>query len=407
MLVDYFKLGLKNIRKRRLRSWLTMLGIFIGIAAVVALISLGQGLQVAVTQQFQNLGTNTITVQPGAVALGAPGTNPGTSKLTEHDVELIQKVSGVETVIGYILKLGKVEYRNEVKYEFIMGAPLENEQMLRDAQGQDIIEGRDLKVGDKYNAVVGYDWSTTNIFDRPVKVGDKIKLGENGTEFRIVGILSKVGNPYDDGAIYLPLDTAKDVLNTGDEVNYIFIKTKEGEDVNKIADDIKKTLRKERGEKVGEEDFRVQTSEQLLKSFTDIFGIVQAVFIGIAAISLIVGGIGIMNTMYTAVLERTREIGVMKAVGARNSNILTLFLIESGVLGLIGGAIGIVLGILLGSGAALVAGQALGTGLLKAYFPWYLIVGALAFSFTVGCASGVLPALQASRLKPVDALRYE
>ena len=238
MILDYFKLGFKNIRTRRMRSWLTMLGIFIGIAAVVALISIGQGLQNSITQQFQNLGTNTIAVQPGAVALGAPGTNAGTSKLTEHDVELIEKINGVETVIGYILKLGKVEYKEKINYEFIMGAPLEHQQMLRNAQGQDIIAGRDLKIGDKYNAVIGYDWSTTKIFDNPVKVGDKIKLGDDGQEFRIVGILSRVGNPYDDGAIYLPIDTAKEVLKTGDEVNYIFIKTKEDEDVNKIAQEI-------------------------------------------------------------------------------------------------------------------------------------------------------------------------
>ncbi|MFH1823570.1 MAG: FtsX-like permease family protein, partial [archaeon] len=139
----------------------------------------------------------------------------------------------------------------------------------------------------------------------------------------------------------------------------------------------------------------------------DIFGIVQAVFIGIAAISLVVGGIGIMNTMYTAVLERTREIGIMKAVGARNRNILTLFLIESGILGLVGGAIGVLIGIGLSTGVAFVAAQALGTTFLRAVFPWYLIVGALAFSFGIGSLSGILPAIQASRLKPVDALRYE
>ena len=187
----------------------------------------------------------------------------------------------------------------------------------------------------------------------------------------------------------------------------ITVKVKPNEDVNKVADEIEDRLRRDRGQKAGEEDFRVQTSEQLAQTFTTIFSIVQAVFIGIAAISLVVGGIGIMNTMYTAVLERTREIGIMKAVGAKNSDILTLFLVESGILGLVGGAIVVLIGVLLGVGASFIAGQALGTGLLKAYFPWYLIVGALIFSFVVGCASGVLPALQASKLKPVDALRYE
>ena len=133
----------------------------------------------------------------------------------------------------------------------------------------------------------------------------------------------------------------------------------------------------------------------------------QAVLVGIAAISLLVGGIGIMNTMYTSVLERTKEIGTMKAVGARNSDILLIFLMESGLLGLVGGAIGIAIGFGLGKGTEYIAGMYLGSGLLRAVFPWYLILGALAFSFIIGSLSGALPAVQASRLKPVDALRYE
>jgi len=407
MIADYFKLGFKNIKNRKVRSWLTMLGIFIGIAAVVALISLGQGLQEGIEEQFENLGTNTITVEAGAVALGAPGTSAGTAKLTDRDIDLIKKVRGVNIVIGYILKLEKADYKGEVSYEFIMGAPIENQDILRDAQGQDIIDGRDLKTGDKYKAVVGYEWGTGKMFDKPVEVGNKIRLGKDGQEFRVVGILSKVGNRYDDGTIYIPIESAKEILGTGDEINYILVKTKENEDVSKVAEEIEKTLRKDRGQEEGEEDFRVRTSEQILNSFTDIFGIVQAVFIGIAAISLVVGGIGIMNTMYTAVLERTKEIGIMKAVGAKNSHILTLFLIESGILGLVGGAIGVLIGILLSVGAAAIASQALGSAFLRAYFPWYLIIGALAFSFIIGSLSGILPAIQASKMKPVDALRYE
>ncbi len=407
MILDYFKLGFRNIRKRRLRSWLTMLGIFIGIAAVVALISIGQGLQVAVTQQFEQLGKDKITIQPGSQALGAPGTNAGTSSLTEHDVNLIQKTRGVQTAAGIISKISSVSKGSETKYEFIMGFPLDAQTLIEETQGYKILEGRDLKSGDKYKALVGYNYEYGDIFSKPLKVGDKITIGKNSQEITIVGIMKKIGNPYDDASVILPYDTTKELLNITDTVDVIVVQTKPGENVDTVAENIKSALRKDRGEKVGEEDFRVQTSEQLLQSFNSIFGIIQAVFIGIAAISLVVGGVGIMNTMYTAVLERTREIGIMKAVGAKNSNILSLFLIESGILGLVGGAIGVLLGVLLGVSASFIAGQALGTNLLKAYFPWYLLVGALLFSFVVGCASGVLPAIQASKLKPVDALRYE
>jgi putative ABC transport system permease protein len=184
------------------------------------------------------------------------------------------------------------------------------------------------------------------------------------------------------------------------------VQVKKGFDPDKVAGDIKKYLRKSRGQKEGEEDFTVQTSEQLAESFSTVFTIVQVVLIGLASISLLVGGIGIMNTMFTSVLERTREIGVMKAIGARNSDIMKIFLIEAGLLCTIGGGIGIILGIGISKLIQYVAAQA-GMGIIQAYFPWYLIVGALAFSFLVGTLSGIFPARRAAKLKPVDALRYE
>ena len=174
-----------------------------------------------------------------------------------------------------------------------------------------------------------------------------------------------------------------------------------------VAEDIEEALRDERDERIGQETFSVQSFSQLLETFTDIFAVVQAVLIGIAAISLIVGGIGIMNTMYTSVLERTKEIGIMKAVGARNRDIFLIFLIESGLLGLVGGIIGILLGIGIGKGVEYLAASQLGTPFLQAIFGFPLILSALAFSFIIGAASGVLPAMQAARLKPADALRYE
>ncbi len=384
-----------------------MLGIFIGIAAVVALISIGQGLQVAVTQQFSQLGKDKIFIQPGAVAMGAPGTSAGTSKLTDHDLKLIESIRGVKRAGGAIFKIDQVKHDDILTYQYITGFSFETQNLINEAQNYKIDVGRDLKPGDKYKAVIGTGLANLKDFKKPLEVGDKIKIGKAEQEVIIVGILKKIGNPYDDGTVVLPLDTAQEILGIKDSYDMITVQIKEGEDVDQVAEETKTRLRKDRGLKEGEEDFRVQTAEQLAETFNNIFGIIQAVFIGIAAISLVVGGIGIMNTMYTAVLERTREIGIMKAVGARNSDILKLFLIESGILGMIGGVIGVVLGILLGIGASFFAGQALGSNLLKAYFPWYLIVGALIFSFGVGCASGALPALQASKLKPVDALRYE
>ena len=174
-----------------------------------------------------------------------------------------------------------------------------------------------------------------------------------------------------------------------------------------MAEDIEEELRDERNEKEGQETFSVQSFSQLLETFTDIFAVIQAVFVGIAAISLVVGGIGIMNTMYTSVLERTKEIGTMKAVGAKNSDIFKIFLFESGLLGLVGGTIGILMGMGIAKSVEYIAMIQLGSPFIKAVFGLPLIIGALTFSFLVGTISGVLPAMQAAKLKPADALRYE
>jgi putative ABC transport system permease protein len=199
----------------------------------------------------------------------------------------------------------------------------------------------------------------------------------------------------------------REIYNTGVEETQILVETESNAEPEKVAEKIKQVLRKERSEKEGEETFSVQTSEQLLESFSNIFAVVQGVLVGIAAISLIVGGIGIMNTMYTSVLERTKEIGTMKAVGAKNSDVLLIFLFESGLLGMIGGTIGVLIGVGLGKGVEYIAQVALNTNLLRADFSIFLIGGALLFSFLIGALSGIFPAIQAAKLRPADALRYE
>jgi len=174
-----------------------------------------------------------------------------------------------------------------------------------------------------------------------------------------------------------------------------------------VAERIEKKMRKERDEEEGEESFAVSTSEQILETFGSILDVVSAILIGIAAISLLVGGIGIMNTMYTSVLERTKEIGTMKAIGARNKDILLIFLFESGLIGLIGGIIGLTIGMGISKAVEYAIVNFYSIALLKITFDPLLIIGVLAFSFIVGSFAGVLPAIQASRLKPVDALRHE
>ncbi len=405
MIIDYFSYAFKNLRHRKVRTWLTMIGIFIGIAAVVSIISLGQGLEDMVTGQFEDMGADKITVMPGSSLLSA---GMATIPLTQKDYDVIKRTKGVLNVAGMAYLSPRVEYKDESEYTFVVGLPLDpDSKSVFDSMSNFKIDyGRDLKDGDGNVIVVGSSVAKDDrLFEEGVVLGSKVTI--NGVDFKVIGVLETLGNEPDDRSVYINIERARDVFNLEDKYDVLFLQAKPGFDVSEVAEDIEDALRKSRGLKEGEEDFNVQTTEQLQESFGTIFSIVQWFLIGVASISIVVGGIGIMNTMYTSVLERTYDIGIMKAIGARNNDILTLFVIEAGTLGAVGG----VIGVLIGGGFAkiieIAAKSALSVDLLKAHLSIELLVGAVLFSFIVGMASGALPAKQAASMKPVDALRYE
>ncbi|MBI2653516.1 ABC transporter permease [Candidatus Woesearchaeota archaeon] len=409
MIKDYFKVGISNLLHRKMRSWLTMVGIFIGIAAVVGLISLGQGMKEAIGNVFLNIGADKLVIQAksGLQFAGPPGSSAA-SNLTTHDMDVIRRVKGVDKVGARLIKPAKIEFNNEVKFYFAASMPDDEEgrELITEVNRYEPEAGRLLKKGDKFEAFIGNNVANKGLFKKKIELGNKIKI--NDVEFKVVGILKKSGNPQQDRVVIVPEDTLREVLKIDKKkVDVIAVNVQKGVDVNKVAEDIEKAMRRDRDLELGKEDFQVSTPQQILEVLDTILTMVEIVLIGIAAISLVVGGIGIANTMYTSVIERTKEIGVMKSVGAQNKDILLIFLIESGLLGLAGGAIGIALGIGLSKLVEFAAFKFLGTSLIKAFFPWYLIVGALLFSFLIGTMSGLLPARQAASLKPVDALRYE
>jgi len=260
-----------------------------------------------------------------------------------------------------------------------------------------------LQAGDDTKIVVGNYYSTDN-FEKPIKINDRIEL--NDKQFRVIGIYESVGNKQDDLNLFITDDAYQEMYDPGEDVTQVIAKMAPGTNPDKVAERIAKSLRSSRDVEKGQEDFEISTAEDLLNSFGSILDIVQIFLVAIAAISLLVGAVGITNTMYTAVLERTKEIGVMKAIGARNNTIRLIFLIESGMLGIVGGAIGILIGAGI-SKLVVIAIHASGFTVMKASFGWELILGALCFSWLVGTISGVTPAVQASNQKPVDALRYE
>ena len=409
MIKDYFKVGISNLFHRKMRSWLTMVGIFIGIAAVVGLISLGQGMKEAIGNVFLNIGADKLVVQAksGLQFAGPPGSSAA-SNLTTHDIDVIKRVNGVEQAGARLIKPAKLEFGNEVKFYFAASMPDDDDgrEIITEVNRYETEAGRLLKRGDRFKAFVGNSVANKGIFRKKIELGNSIKI--NDAEFEVVGVLKKSGNPQQDRVVIIPEDTMREVLNIDKKkVDVIAVKVQKGVDVNKVADDIEKAMRRDRDLEIGKEDFQINTPQQILETLDTILTMVEVVLIGIAAISLLVGGIGIANTMYTAVVERTKEIGIMKSIGAQNKDILLIFVIESGLLGLAGGAVGIAFGIGLSKLVEFLAFKFLGTSLVKAFFPWYLIVGSLVFSFLIGTISGFFPARQAASLKPVDALRYE
>jgi len=404
MIRDYFSLSFRTLKRRGVRSWLTMLGIFIGIASVVSLISLGQGLQQTITGQFSTLSPDRLIVQNAGTGFGPPGST-SVDKLHEHDLKLIERINGVETVIPRLVRVANVKYNKIGRFEYATSIPDNQNQAeeIYKSFNLRVEEGRLLEVSDRGKVVLGNDYVNEQRFEKDIRVGSKLEI--QGKEFEVVGILKEAGSFQVNSVVFMAEEDLKDIFDIGDEIDLIAVRVDSVNNIEKISEDIKRKLREDRDEDLGEESFSVETPVQALSTVNTVLFTINAVIIGIAALSLIVGGIGITNTMYTSVLERTREIGVMKAIGARNRDVMTLFLIESGLLGLAGGIIGAILGLALAFGVSSIAGAFLGGINLEINLSWPLLIGAIGFSFLVGMLSGVMPALQASKLNTVEALR--
>lgn len=403
-MIELFRIAVRNVLKRKKRAALTMLGVFIGITAVVALISLGQGLQQTINEQFEKVGADKIIIQ--AKEAGFTG-QFAAGKMTKREAELTAKVQGVKNTAGYLFRSTILQYNKVQRAVYISSIPDKPKEadLIWQFLTAEIEDGRKINHNDKLKANIGYDLAHKKTFQKNIQIGDKIKAGNYTLE--VVGSFLRTGDPTFDKGIVVPEDTVRLIVGDNTSFSMIIAQAAPTFDPETVAERIKKEIRSDRHQKERKEDFTVQTSTQLIKSFNSVFLIIQVVFVGIATISLVVGGVGIMNTMYTSVLERTREIGVMKAIGARNKDILTLFIIESGLLGLAGGIIGVLLGTGLSTAVSFGANSAFGPNTINAVYPPALIIGALLFSLITGTLSGVLPARRASKLKPVEALRDE
>ena len=401
---DFIRLVFLSLKSRKVRSWLTMVGIFIGIAAVVSLIGLGEGLRETISGQFNLLSTDVLTVQASGLQAGPPGTGV-VDPLKDYYEDDLESISGVDMVITRHIESTELIYEGISDFTFAASAP-ENKKLkeLQRIAQLEIASGRMIQSKDRDKVVLGDNYPAGKKFSKPIKLRDKVTIADK--EFEVIGFFVKKGSFIIDNGILMTEETMEDLYAIDDSVDMILIKISSGVEIDKVKERVENYLRKERDVEEGEEDFTVESPEQAISTLNSTLFAVQLFVYVIAAISIVVGGIGITNTMYTSVLERTKEIGIMKSIGAKNRSIFILFFLESGMLGAVGGLIGIILGVALAYTLAFAGTAALNTELLTVSLSPFLIIGALLFSFIVGTLAGILPALQATKLKPVEALQH-
>jgi len=401
-LVELIRLALSRLGAARLRAVLTMLGVIIGVASVVALVAVGQGATNGITKQLQNLGTNLLTINPGATFTGGTrGAAGSATTLTLEDATAIGQIDGVAAeapqvqtqalVVAGTLNTTTTVVGTTAAYATIRNYDVWQGSFLTDAS----IEAgmRAAVLGATTADDLGLDGSA---------IGTTITI--DGLPFRLVGILQSKGSvgPFsEDDEVLIPLTTAQHYFVTGDSVRSIVISVASQGQMDQVKTEISSLLDRRHGLSAGQTaDYTIQDQSQLLGTVSNVSTLLSLLLAGIASISLVVGGIGIMNIMLVSVRERTREIGIRKAVGARNRDILAQFLVEALTISTLGGLIGIAIGVL----ASVLIGALAGWGF--AFNPVTVIV-AVGFSLAVGIVFGVWPARQAARLDPIAALRYE
>lgn len=394
-IIETTQSALTSILANRMRSFLTVLGIVIGVTSVILLISMVTGLKTYITNQIQGLGANLLIVIPGRIGgARSPGGVQANRLVYSDALNLRKSLVGSAEVSAAIQRNATLKFGNkndkgvaifgvEATYPKVVSIKLTQGRFFKESEQQ----------SSKKVAVIGTTVKT-NLFKEGKSIGQTIDV--SGIKYTVIGILGPRGAIFGidlDNSIYIPISAAQRQFGI-DRLNTIYISANTSDSVKAVQDRATALLKK----RLSEDEFTVQTQEQTLSTISQITGVLTAALGGIAAISLIVGGIGIMNIMLVSVTERTREIGLKKAVGAKPRDIRNQFLIEAVTLSGLGGIIGIILGI----GISLIIGRFFTTTV-----PLWSVALSFGFSMLVGVIFGVTPAIRAAKLDPITALRYE
>jgi putative ABC transport system permease protein len=392
-LAEAVRVAIDALRANRLRSGLTMLGVIIGVAAVVVLVAIGTGTKREVEQQVEGLGSNLLLVVPGRLDIGSA---PATSRLSLDDVDAVSRVVGDPGRVAVTVTSGEtVRSGTRSTFTSVLGVLETTPRVfVRDLGRGSYLTSSDVDTARRV-AVLGSSVARSLFGDRD-PVGQQVSIA--GVRFRVVGVFAPLGQSLGvdrDDEVHIPVTAAHRLYGT-ERIDGIAVKAPDREGISQLGDRIVAELSRRHPES----EFSAVTQEQILGVLGDILGVLTGVLAAIAGISLLVGGVGVSNIMLVSVRERTREIGLRKAVGARPRDIGLQFLIEAVLLTSLGGTIGIGLGV----GTALLVGA---LSPVPAAITWWALTLAFGVSAAVGIVFGVVPAQRAGRLDPVVALRSE
>ena len=399
--IESIRYSLRNLNHRKGRSFLTVFSILVGIATIFIFLSFGIGLY-NYTQNLASGGSADKVLIMAKGLSGATGVDNGIN-LTDSDLRVVKRVAGVYKATGAYTQVVQTNYRDEKKYAFLISYDPTNPILLESFNAK-IYNGRFLQSGDTRDIILGYNYMIDGkIFKKGLSINDEIKI--NGTKLKVVGFLTSIGNPQDDSNIYISNDYFKTMYPNKNSYAELIAKV-DMKNVDNVVSNIERALRNERNQKIGEEDFYVESFQSLLDSYASVLNIIIGFVVLIALISVLVSAINTANTMVTSVLERFKEIGVLKSIGARNSEIFGIFLFESSFLGFVAGILGVSLGFIMTSVGASIL-KNIGLSFLSPFYSVWLFAGCILFATLTGAISGVIPAVRASKINTVDALRYE